>query len=287
METNPQDQASLANTSPDALLQLAVSKDLDITKLEKLMELKERWQANQARIAFFDAFSLFQSKVPPLEKTKLVAFNDVKYRYAPLGEIAATIKEPMREAGLSHRWEISDTEDKIICTCIISHKDGHSEKTTMSGAKDNSGKKNDIQQRGSTITYLQRYSLIAALGISTADEDNDGKDGADKNPAPGKQETSKAKPIKWLNKWTGKDEKETTREWKNTVEKLMEGKVTMSVIEDNYSLSKVVRAELEAIAQTAKPNQQSAESKEEKKEPVKEKVGEEVKQVEYADELPF
>lgn len=108
METNPQDQASLANTSPDALLQLAVSKDLDITKLEKLMELKERWQANQARIAFFDAFSLFQSKVPPLEKTKLVAFNDVKYRYAPLGEIAATIKEPMREAGLSHRWEISE-----------------------------------------------------------------------------------------------------------------------------------------------------------------------------------
>jgi len=286
MNTNQEESTALANTSPDALLQLAVSKDLDITKLEKLMELKERWQANQARIAFFDSFSLFQSKVPPLEKTKKVAFNEVKYSYAPLGEIAATIKESMREAGLSHRWEISDTEDKIICTCIISHKDGHSEKTTMSGAKDNSGKKNDIQQRGSTITYLQRYSLIAALGISTADEDNDGKDGSEK-PVATKQETGKAKPTKWLNKWTGKDEKETTREWKNTIEKLMEGKVSMAVIEENYALSKVVRAELETIAQTAKPSQQSGENKEVKPELAKDKVGEEVKQVEYTDELPF
>jgi hypothetical protein len=44
----------------------------------------------------------------------------------------------------------------------------------MEAGKDMSGGKNDIQQIGSTQTYLQRYTLIGGLGLSTADEDNDG-----------------------------------------------------------------------------------------------------------------
>lgn len=164
-----------SDTTPAVLLQLAVQQNLDIEKLEKLMQLQERWQANLSRKDFLSAVSKFQFSCPPLEKTKKVAFGQTKYSYAPLGEIAATIKKPMNDNGLSHRWEIEDVTDKIVCTCIISHINGHSEKTTMSAAKDSSGSKNEIQQRGSSITYLQRYTLIAALGISTADEDVDGR----------------------------------------------------------------------------------------------------------------
>lgn len=164
-----------SEATPSALLQLAIQQNLDIEKLERLMQLQERWQAEQSRKEFLTAICKFQAVCPPLEKTKKVAFGNTKYSYAPLGEIAATIKQAMSENGLSHRWEIEDTTDKIVCTCIISHLTGHSEKTTMSAAKDASGGKNEIQQRGSSITYLQRYTLIAALGISTADEDVDGR----------------------------------------------------------------------------------------------------------------
>ena len=167
-----------SGATPAELLQLAVQQNLDIDKLEKLMQLQERWQAGLARKDFLSAISKFQALCPPLEKTKKVGFKTstgfTSYSYAPLGEIAATIKKAMSDNELSHRWEIEDITDKIICTCIISHINGHSEKTTMSAAKDSSGGKNEIQQRGSTITYLQRYTLIAALGISTADEDVDG-----------------------------------------------------------------------------------------------------------------
>lgn len=161
--------------TPSALLQLAIQQNLDIEKLERLMQLQERWEAEKSRKEFLAAISKFQADCPPLEKTKKVAFGTTKYSYAPLGEIAATIKQAMSENGLSHRWEMEDATDKIVCTCIISHLTGHSEKTTMSAAKDSSGGKNEIQQRGSSITYLQRYTLIAALGISTADEDVDGR----------------------------------------------------------------------------------------------------------------
>ena len=40
---------------------------------------------------------------------------------------------------------------------------------------DKSGSKNVIQAVGSAVTYGQRYTLIGALGITTADEDIDGR----------------------------------------------------------------------------------------------------------------
>jgi len=70
--------------------------------------------------------------------------------------------------------EFAEDNSKMKVTCILSHIDGHSETTTMEGGLDNSGAKNDIQQKGSTHTYLQRYTLIGVLGLSTSDDDKDG-----------------------------------------------------------------------------------------------------------------
>ena len=162
-----------SESSPLSLIQIAIERNLPIEHLEKLMALKERYDAIEAKKKFLEAMSNFQSDCPPLEKSKEVKFGSTKYSYAPLGEITATIKEPIKKNDLSFRWSIDDQSEKIICTCIISHISGHSEQTTMSAGKDTSGSKNEIQSRGSTITYLQRYTLIAALGISTADEDTD------------------------------------------------------------------------------------------------------------------
>lgn len=162
------------NLNPGQLLTLAVDKDLDIEKLGKLMELQKVWQADQARKAFFSALSKFQSEVPEIRKSKSVAFNEVKYNYAPLSDVVRQIKDVCKDCGLSYRWEISDTKEEIKVTCLITHLDGHSEQTTMTAVPDDSGKKNKIQQRGSSIEYLKRYTLIGALGLSTTDSDIDG-----------------------------------------------------------------------------------------------------------------
>ena len=47
----------------------------------------------------------------------------------------------------------------------------------MTAPADTSGSKNAIQARGSTVTYLQRYTLLGALGLVTGDEDTDGRNG--------------------------------------------------------------------------------------------------------------
>lgn len=168
-------QETALTTTPAFLLEKAIEKGVTVESLEKLMALQERWEANQARKQFFEALAKFQQKCPVLKKTKAVSFNQTKYKYTPLPSIVNQIKDILADYGLTYRWETKDENTSLHVTCIITHKDGHSENTSMSAAADDSGNKNKIQARGSAITYLQRYTLIGALGISSADDDNDGR----------------------------------------------------------------------------------------------------------------
>jgi len=171
---------SITPSTPQDLLALAVQKDLDMEKLEKLMELQERWEAGEARKAFYRALSEFQSTVPNLVKDGEVDFTGqsgkrTHYKYTPLSSIVTQIRDLMFAVGLSYRYEIQSEESSLTVRCIVSHVMGHSETTEMRAPTDTSGMKNIIQGFGSTVTYLERYTLIAALGLVTADEDNDGR----------------------------------------------------------------------------------------------------------------
>ena len=188
--------------SPQNLISLAIEKGVNIEQLERLLALKERWDSAQANKSFISAMSNFQKEVPAIEKKKQVSYpsakgGSVSYKYAELGEIDETIKPAMAANGLSKRWEIKEEGEKLIVSCIISHVDGHKESTTMESTKDSSGGKNEIQSRASAVSYMQRYTLIGALGLTTASEDNDG----DGTPPP-KTESSNQKVYQ-----------EDTREW--------------------------------------------------------------------------
>lgn len=161
--------------TPGHLLEMAINKDLDIDKLAKLMDLQREFNADLARKSFFSALSEFQIQCPEIRKTKEVSFGQTKYSYAPLADIDRQIKKSLKDNGLSKRWEIKDTGEEIEVTCIITHIDGHSEKTGMHAKPDGSGSKNPIQARGSSIEYMKRYTLIGALGLTTTDTDIDGR----------------------------------------------------------------------------------------------------------------
>jgi hypothetical protein len=177
--------------TPMTLLEQAIAKGVDIDQLQKFMDMVEHWEKRQAEKAFRDAMADFQSKVPVIPKKKVAKINSQKgnysYKFADLGTIATTIKDALNVCGLSYRWEFQDNGAKLKVTCFISHRDGHTESSVMEAGMDNSGYKNDIQQKGSTQTYLQRYTLIGALGLSTADEDNDGRGNPTTNQAPPEQ----------------------------------------------------------------------------------------------------
>lgn len=182
--------------NPLMLINLALEKSMDIDKLSRLFDLQERWEKKESEKAFYAAFANFQKDCPEIKKTKKADFptrtgGRMTYSYVPLSEICKQIRNPLAKNGLSYRWEFQEANGIIECTCIVSHLSGHSKTSKLSGPKDDSGQKNTLQQTGSTHTYLQRYSLIGALGISSADVDNDGRSQPEKPKQQTKEEKEK------------------------------------------------------------------------------------------------
>lgn len=164
------DEPNRSVMTPMEMLDRAVSQNASVETLSKLMDLQERWEANQARKAFDAAIASAKASIPPIIRN---ATGHNSKRYADFSAIATVVDPILSAHGLSYRFKTTQT-DKINVTCVLSHKEGHSEETTLSGGADTSGNKNAIQAIGSTLTYLQRYSLNAALGLS-ASNDDDGK----------------------------------------------------------------------------------------------------------------
>lgn len=174
---------ALQNT-PDQLIAMAIQNgNISIDVLERLSKLQQEWLDRQARSTFKQAMSDFQSEVPAIPKAKNVNYRTkdggtVDYNHAELDRMVTIIQPFKKKYGFSHEWKYEHFKDgekpMIRVTCVVSHPSGHTESTSMEGEHDNSGGKNSIQSRGSTVTYLQRYTLKGAFGLTEAGIDNDG-----------------------------------------------------------------------------------------------------------------
>lgn len=164
-----------AAVTPMMLIERAMASGAGMDVIEKFMSLQERWEKNQARKDFDSAIAAAKAEIPPIERNAK-GHNDK--RYADFAAIASVVDPILGKFGLSYRFRTNQTE-RISVTCILSHKSGHSEETTLTGPADTSGNKNAIQAIGSTLSYLQRYSLVQMLGLAAA-RDDDGKAAAGK-----------------------------------------------------------------------------------------------------------
>lgn len=165
--------------TPAELIQIAIAGGADLDKLEKLMVLQERWEANEARKAYHKAMSAFKENPPKIDKDRHVGYatkqgGKVGYSHASLANVTEKITAELSKHGLSASWKVKQN-GAISVTCVITHIKGHSEEVTLTANADATGSKNDIQAIGSTISYLQRYSILCATGLATFDQDNDGK----------------------------------------------------------------------------------------------------------------
>jgi ERF superfamily len=157
---------------------VARDTSVDMTVLERLMAMRERVVADERRMAFNEAIGKAKADMPEIKKNNTVNFGNGKaaYQYEDLAEIERTIKKTLSTHGLSYRWR-TDSVSKpgtVIVTCIVAHRDGHSEENSLSAPLDTSGSKssNVIQALGSSVTYLSRYTLKSALGLAASVDDD-------------------------------------------------------------------------------------------------------------------
>jgi hypothetical protein len=181
----PAQDAPLTLSTPAQMLAFAMARgDCDLDRLERLYALQQRWEADQARKAFHAALAAFKAEGVTIAKDKHVFYPgkdgrpDTSYYHATLGNVVGVVAPALGRFKLSHGWQVRRENDRVFVTCTVTHADGYGESITLDGPLDTSGSKNNIQAVGSSITYLERYTLLAILGLATVDQDNDGADGA-------------------------------------------------------------------------------------------------------------
>lgn len=207
-------------TGKTNFLEMALAQGAPIETVERLVALYREEQQDRARKAFHEAMTHLQENLPTIRKNKKgyegyqyadieqivaairkpVADHGFTYRFeykdivpaegvdhtTVIPQMIEALQKFTQDQRLKKDW-LENTLAKILSgreievTCVVTHKDGHSERTKMSGPEDYSGFKNLIQSRGSSVSYLERYTLKGSFGIVTVDSDLDGR-------TPGKQQ---------------------------------------------------------------------------------------------------
>jgi hypothetical protein len=174
IQSNPQ-QAN----SPFAMVLAGKAQGMTVEELDKFMDLQIKWEENQARKAYFDAMASFKEEPIAILKDRHVKYTTQKgvteYDHASLGNVTQQISAALGKYGLSAAWKTAQNAARVTVTCRISHELGYGVETSLEASHDDSGGKNAIQSLGSTITYLERYTLLALTGLATHDMDDDGK----------------------------------------------------------------------------------------------------------------
>lgn len=153
---------------------LAARPEVDVAKLEKIIELQERILRHEAEAEFNAAFAMMQPELPTIVER---ARTD-KTSYAPLEDIIEPIRPVLSKHGfsISHRTEWPEpTRVKVVG--ILTHRGGHSRNSEFLSAADQTGSKNAIQALGSAVSYGKRYTTKDLLCIVTREEDDDGETG--------------------------------------------------------------------------------------------------------------
>ena len=235
------------SVTPMDLLQLAISQSAPVEQMERLWALNEKVEAANAKKAYVAAMARFKTDPVEVTKDKLVSFenNDgtiTSYSHASLGNVTDTIASRLAEYGFSHRWDIKQLDGgQIRVTCFVTHELGHSESVSLSNSRDDSGKKNNVQQLASTVTYLERYTLLAVTGVATSEGDDDGRSA--EQPASASDEDRHALPAYPDDKF-----EENKSSWKKLfLEKKSNPEHTINMLESRFTLTNKQKKEIEGL----------------------------------------
>ena len=172
LATTAEQDTALAQTNPLSIIrQVASDPNCDVEKLERLMALQERWEANEARRAFGEALAKFQSKVPIIQKNRTAQGAKMSFNYAGLDDIMVAIRPLLAECGLSISFSSDQTSEGNLHITVTLQHGTHCENREFTCPIPTEMRVNQTQKMGAALSYARRYALCGALNIIVSDED--------------------------------------------------------------------------------------------------------------------
>lgn len=165
-----------------ALVEMQIQMDNHkVTMLRAHAELEREARAESAVKQFNEAMAAFKAEGIRVIRSKEIKDGPLKgKKHADLFAVVDAATEAMSKHGLSTTWRtIEDEKDWIKIACRVSHVGGHSEEVAFGGPIDAGPGRNAMQARKSSVSYLERITMLLALGLAEQDADDDGAGGAE------------------------------------------------------------------------------------------------------------
>lgn len=178
------EQAVVPISDSAAIIQVieraARDPNIDIDKMERLLQMQERIVARQAKTAYADALASLQPTLPIIEERGAIKNNSgtVQSRYALWEDIVGIITPLLAAHGFSLSFRTGNKDQRIQVTGVLTHRAGHSEETTIDLPADTSGNKNAVQAVASSVSYGKRYTAGALLNLRSGELDDDAQTAA-------------------------------------------------------------------------------------------------------------
>ena len=160
----------------NAIERMAVNPEVNIDKLEKLLDMQMRVLDRDSLMAYNKDMASMQSEMPIISKTGVIkdAHGNERSKYARFEDIVRVIQPLLEKHGFSVNFKADFNGNVLEIIGQVSHRMGHKEETKMILPFDDSGAKNKVQAIGSSVSYGKRYTLCMLLNIAASGEDDDG-----------------------------------------------------------------------------------------------------------------
>lgn len=157
----------------------AVNPDVDIDKMERLMNMQERMINRNAEIEFNESMAAVQSEVGFISAD--LDNSQTRSRYASYNQMNNALRPvyTKHSFALSFNSEPRTEKNMMAVICYVTHKGGHTRKYVIDMPADGKGAKgNDVMTTthaaGAASSYGMRYLLKMIFNISVGEEDTDG-----------------------------------------------------------------------------------------------------------------
>lgn len=181
--TTPEQADRIARNDDDRLItiigRIASDPSVDVAKFERLLAMQERIHDRTSKAAYSAALAAMQPELPIIAERGGIKDKggNVQSRYALWEDIVGIITPILSRHGFALSFRTGNDANGITVTGVLSHREGHSEQTSLTLPIDTSGNKNAVQSVGSSTSYGKRYVSGALLNLRYGETDDDGRAG--------------------------------------------------------------------------------------------------------------
>ena len=161
----------------------AADPNVDIEKMERLLEMQERVQARNAEQAFSEAMNKAQSEMRPIAAN--ASNPQTRSRYASFDKLDRVLRPIYTEHGFSLSFDEGEAprENYVRVLCYVSHVGGHTRTYRRDMPADGKGAKGgDVMTKthaaGAAGSYGARYLLKGIFNVAVGEDDDDGNESA-------------------------------------------------------------------------------------------------------------